>query len=277
LLRDGDPPRFRLMTVLSHEPLIRLACFAGVFAVLALWELRAPRRVQEIGRASRWPSNLGVVIVDTLVLRLLFPTAAVGAALLGEARGWGLLNNLALPVWLKIGLAVVVLDLAIYLQHVLFHAVPLLWRLHRMHHADLEFDVTTGVRFHPLEIVLSMIIKLAIVTALGAPALGVLAFEVLLNATSMFSHGNIALPPRLDRVLRLFVVTPDMHRVHHSIERRETDSNFGFNLPWWDRLFGTYRAAPAAGHDGMTIGISQFRDEKELRLDRMLLQPLRKD
>src|SRR3954452_20832487 len=178
------------MSVLSHEPLIRLACFAAVFAVLALWELRAPRRVQEIGRASRWPGHLGVVIVDTLVLRLLFPTAAVGAALLGEARGWGLLNNLDLPAWLKIGLAVVVLDLAIYLQHVLFHAVPLLWRLHRMHHADLEFDVTTGVRFHPVEILLSLAIKVAMVAGIGAPALAVLIFEFPVNASSMFSHGN---------------------------------------------------------------------------------------
>src|SRR5215207_6371711 len=263
--------------VAAAEPLIRLGFFAGVLAVLALWEGLAPRRTQEVGRVWRWPNNLGVVAVDTIIVRILFPTAAVGFAILAEERGWGLLNAVALPAWSEVLIAVVVLDHVIYLQHVMFHSVPVLWRLHRMHHADLEFDVTTGVRFHPVEIVLSMLIKLAVVTALGAPALGVLAFEVLLNATSMFSHGNIALPPRLDRVLRLFVVTPDMHRVHHSIERRETDSNFGFNLPWWDRLFGTYRAAPAAGHDGMTIGISHFRDEKELRLDRMLLQPLRKD
>jgi sterol desaturase/sphingolipid hydroxylase (fatty acid hydroxylase superfamily) len=265
------------MALLAYEPLVRLACFAGVFAALALWELGAPRRIPEIGRASRWPGNLGVVIVGTVVLRLLFPTAAVGVAILGEERAWGLLNNLAFPHWAKVIAAVIVLDLAIYLQHVLFHAVPALWRLHRMHHADLEFDVTTGVRFHPVEIVLSMVIKFAAVTALGAPALGVLAFEVLLNATSMFSHGNIRIPPRLDRMLRLVVVTPDMHRVHHSIERRETDSNFGFNLPWWDRLFGTYRAAPEAGHEDMTIGVPQFRSRDELRLDRMLLQPLRKD
>ncbi|HEX8167319.1 MAG TPA: sterol desaturase family protein [Beijerinckiaceae bacterium] len=265
------------MALLSHEPLIRLACFAGVFAVLAVWELRSPRRRQEIGRVRRWPGNLGVVAVDTVLLRLLFPTAAVGIAMLGEARGWGLLNNLAIPAWAKVIAAIVVLDLAIYLQHVLFHAVPALWRLHRMHHADLELDVTTGVRFHPVEIVLSMVIKFAVVTALGAPAVGVLAFEVLLNATSMFSHGNIRVPPGLDRWLRLVVVTPDMHRVHHSIERRETNSNFGFNLPWWDRLFGTYRPEPEAGHDGMTIGVPQFRDPQELRLDRMLLQPLRKE
>jgi sterol desaturase/sphingolipid hydroxylase (fatty acid hydroxylase superfamily) len=263
--------------LLTHEPAIRLGGFVAILLLMALWEALAPRRHQTIGRLRRWPGNLGVVALNAALIRLILPTATVGVALFAEARGWGLLHVLATPGWFSILASLILLDLTIYIQHVVFHAVPLLWRLHRMHHADLEFDVTTGVRFHPVEIVLSMIIKLGIVTALGAPALGVLAFEVLLNATSMFSHGNIALPPRLDRVLRLFVVTPDMHRVHHSIERRETDSNFGFNLPWWDRLFGTYRAAPAAGHDGMTIGISHFRDEKELRLDRMLLQPLRKD
>jgi len=172
---------------------------------------------------------------------------------------------------------VIVLDLAIYLQHVLFHAVPVLWRLHRMHHADLEFDVSTGVRFHPIEILLSMGIKLGVVAALGTPAVAVLVFEVLLNATSMFNHGNVRLPARTDRVLRWIVVTPEMHRVHHSVVPRETNSNFGFNLPWWDRLFGTYRAQPAAGHEGMTIGIAQFRDPSELRLDRLLIQPFRDD
>jgi len=265
-----------IQAIITAEPLIRLGVFAGVFALMAVWELLAPRRPQSIGRGWRWPNNLGVVLVDTLVVRFFFPTAAVGMAVLGEARGWGLFNNLVLPAWLKVVLTVVMLDLVIYFQHVLFHAVPALWRLHRMHHADLEFDVTTGVRFHPIEVLLSMIIKLGTVTALGAPALGVLAFEVLLNATSMFNHGNVRLPRRLDAVLRWIVVTPEMHRVHHSIERRETDSNFGFNLPWWDRLFGTYRAEPAAGHERMTIGVPEFRDKAELRLDRMLVQPLRR-
>jgi sterol desaturase/sphingolipid hydroxylase (fatty acid hydroxylase superfamily) len=265
------------MSLLAHEPLVRLLCFGGVFAVLALWEVAAPRRNQAIGRAWRWPNNLGVVIVDSLVLRIIFPAAAVGMAIFAEERGWGLLNVVAFPAWAEILIAFLVLDLAIYLQHVLFHAVPALWRLHRMHHADLEFDVTTGVRFHPVEILLSMLIKFAVVAALGAPPLAVLLFEIVLNATSMFSHGNIRIPSSIDRWLRWIVVTPDMHRVHHSIERKETDSNFGFNLPWWDRLFGTYRQAPQAGHEGMTIGISQFRDPRELRLDRMLVQPLRKD
>jgi sterol desaturase/sphingolipid hydroxylase (fatty acid hydroxylase superfamily) len=257
------------------EPFIRLAAFAGVFIAMAFWEFVVPRRKQAIGRGWRWPSNLGVVVVDTLLVRILFPTTAVGVALLAEARGFGLFNVFELPVSAGVLASVVVLDLAIYLQHVLFHAVPALWRLHRMHHADLEFDVTTGLRFHPVEILLSMLIKFAVVAALGAPAVSVLIFEVLLNATSMFNHGNVRIPAGIDRVLRWFVVTPDMHRVHHSILARETNSNFGFNLSWWDRLFGTYRPQPAAGHDAMTIGIDQFREPRELRLDRMLIQPFR--
>src|SRR4051812_16530503 len=224
-------------TMLYAEPLIRLSLFAGVFALLAVWEVLAPRRSQAIGRAWRWPNNLGVVVVDTLVLRVLFPTAAVGFALVCEHHGWGALNNVSLPFWTKCLVAVVALDLVLYAQHVAFHAVPALWRLHRMHHADLEFDVTTGVRFHPVEIVLSMMITLGVVLALGAPALAVLIFEVLLNATSMFNHGNVRLPQPIDGFLRKIVVTPEMHRVHHSIEPAKTNSNFGFNLPWWDRLF----------------------------------------
>ncbi|HEX7063241.1 MAG TPA: sterol desaturase family protein, partial [Woeseiaceae bacterium] len=250
----------------AHEPVLRLGAFLGVLSVMALWEAVAPRRPQRYRRRQRWPHNLLLVALDTLAVRLIFPLAAVGAALIATEHGWGLLNALTLPPWLALPVAVLALDFVIYLQHRLFHAVPWLWRLHRVHHADLEFDVTTGVRFHPLEILLSMGIKLAAVVALGAPALAVLIFEVLLNATSLFNHGNVRLPERLDRVLRLFLVTPDMHRVHHSIVRRETDSNFGFNLPWWDRLLGTYRAQPAAGHLGMTIGIEQFREARELRL-----------
>lgn len=261
----------------AYEPLIRLSAFAGVFALVAVWELLAPRRRQGVGRARRWPGNLGLVVVDTLAVRLIFPMAAVGVALVAEARGWGLLHQTGLPAWLEVPAAVVALDLATYGQHVAFHAVPWLWRLHRVHHADPEFDVTTGVRFHPVEVVLSIAVKAAVVVALGAPALAVLVFEVLLNATSMFNHGNVRLPARWEPWLRRLVVTPDMHRVHHSILRRETDSNYGFALPWWDRLFGTYRAAPEAGHEGMTLGIGAFRDPAELRLDRLLLQPLRDD
>jgi sterol desaturase/sphingolipid hydroxylase (fatty acid hydroxylase superfamily) len=261
----------------TNEALVRLAAFACVLAALAAWELLAPRRPQQLGRRQRWPGNLGVVALDTLLVRVLFPITAIGLALVCEARGWGLLQVLALPAWASIPLAFVALDLAIYLQHVLFHAVPGLWRLHRMHHADQEIDVTTGVRFHPIEILLSMAIKLGVVAALGTPAVVVLVFEIMLNATSMFSHSNVAMPLWLDRVLRWIVVTPDMHRVHHSIVVRETNSNFGFNLPWWDRLFGTYRDQPAAGHRDMTIGIEQFREPAEQRLDRMLTQPFRDD
>ena len=260
---------------LAAEPLIRLGVFAAVLALLVAWELLAPRRQPTVGRWRRWPGNVGVVVIDTVLVRILFPTAAVGLALVAEANGWGVLNVVAVPDLLAIFTAIVLLDLIIYAQHMLLHAVPLLWRLHRMHHADLEIDVTTGIRFHPVEILLSMVIKLGAVVVLGAPALGVMIFEVLLNATSMFNHSNVRLPVGVDRWLRRILVTPDMHRVHHSIVARETNSNFGFNLPWWDRLFGTYRDQPAAGHKAMTIGLPQFRDPSELRLDRMLIQPLR--
>lgn len=263
--------------LLANEPAIRLAAFAGILAAMAALEALLPRRHRAFGRLRRWPNNLGVVVVNTVVLRLVFPTAAVGVALAAEAHGVGLLPWLGLPQPMAVLAAVVLLDLAIYLQHVLFHAVPALWRLHRMHHADLDFDVTTALRFHPVEILLSMVIKLMVVVALGAPAVAVLVFEVLLNATAMFNHANLRLPAWLDRALRPVLVTPDMHRVHHSAVPQETDSNFGFNLALWDRLFGTYRAEPAAGHHAMTIGIEQFRDPGELRLDRMLTQPLRDD
>jgi sterol desaturase/sphingolipid hydroxylase (fatty acid hydroxylase superfamily) len=244
---------------------------------MAVWEVFAPRRKQTIARSWRWPNNIGVVFVDTIFVRVAFPMSALALALVAERRGLGLFNIIRLPSGLTVFFSIIILDLAIYFQHVLFHAVPVLWRLHRMHHADLEIDVTTGLRFHPVEIALSMMIKFAVIAAFGTPAAAVLIFEVLLNATSMFNHSNIRVPARTERVLRWILITPDMHRVHHSIVRRETNSNFGFNLPWWDRLFGTYRAQPAAGHEAMTIGIEQFRDPRELRLDRMLLQPLRQD
>ena len=261
--------------IVTNEALLRLLAFTGVLATLMAWELLAPRRSQRLGRSTRWPSNLSIVVLDTILLRLLFPITAVGLALACETNGWGLLQALKLPLWASTLLGFLALDLAIYLQHVLFHAVPALWRLHRMHHADQEFDVTTGVRFHPIEVLLSMGIKLGVVAALGTPALAVLAFEVALNAPSMFNHSNVRMPLGLDRVLRWLVVTPDMHRVHHSVIVRETDSNFGFNLPWWDRVFGTYRAQPEVGHQKMAIGIEQFREPGEQRLDRMLTQPFR--
>ena len=261
-------------SILAQEATLRLTVFLAVLVAMALWEVAAPRRRQDIPRVIRWTNNLALVVVDTVILRLTFPILAVGLALMAKERGWGLFNALDIPLWLAVLLSILLLDLAIYLQHVLFHAVPGLWRLHRMHHADLEFDVTTGLRFHPVEIVLSMVIKLAVVAALGAPAVAVLLFEVLLNATALSNHSNIRLPDRSDALLRLLVVTPDMHRVHHSIHPSETNSNFGFNLPWWDRLLGTYLAQPRDGHEGMTIGIEQFRTKADLRLDRMLVQPL---
>ena len=218
-----------------------------------------------------------MAVLDTVLGRIVAPTGAVGFALLAEGGGWGLFNMVALPPWLEFLLALFLLDLAIYLQHRLFHYVPVLWRLHQMHHTDLDVDVTTGARFHPVEILLSLCIKFLVVNPLGAPPLAVLLFEIALNGTAMFNHSNVRVPPVIERVLRLLVVTPDMHRVHHSVVRRETDSNFGFNFPWWDRLFGTYRPQPEAGHQAMTLGIEQFRDPDELRLDRMLTQPFRDD
>lgn len=261
--------------LLSHEPLLRGAAFLLVLAVMAAAEVASPRRRREIPRVVRWTNNLALVVLDTLVLRLVFPVLAVGMAVLAHDKGFGLLNVVAVPGWLAILASILVLDLVVYLQHVLFHAVPGLWRLHRVHHADLEIDVTTGLRFHPIEILLSMLIKLAAVSALGAPPVAVLLFEVILNGMAMFNHSNLRLPEPVDRLLRTVVVTPDMHRVHHSVVPAETNSNYGFNLSLWDRLLGTYRAQPAAGHEAMTIGLEQFRSPRELWLDRLLSQPFR--
>ncbi len=251
-----------LQAILQNELTIRLGAFFGVLVAVALAEIAFPRRRLTVSKPRRWTSNLGIVFLNSALVRMLLPLTAAGFAVLATSRGWGVFNNFAAPVWFAVLASVVILDFAIYLQHVMFHAVPALWRLHRMHHADLDFDVTTGARFHPIEILLSMLIKFAAIAVIGAPAVAVIIFEVLLNATAMFNHGNLRLPAAFDRVLRLFVVTPDMHRVHHSIEDHETNSNFGFNLPWWDRLFGTYKAQPDAGHEGMTIGIRDYRAPK---------------
>ena len=258
---------------MEWELITRLSFFFGVFAIVAYWETRRPRRQLTQLKITRWFANLGIVAINTVVLRLLFPMAAVGMALLATTNDWGLLNNYSIPYFLAVIIGVIALDFIIYLQHVMFHAVPLLWRLHMVHHADLDYDVTTGLRFHPIEIVLSMLLKLSAIAVLGPPAVAVLIFEILLNATAMFNHGNLRLPPRVDRILRRFIVTPDMHRVHHSDIKRETNSNYGFNLSWWDRLFGTYRAQPELGHTGMTIGLKQFRDPAHLTLARLLLLP----
>lgn len=259
-------------TILQTEPMLRLAAFVAVLGAMIVWEFVAPRRRQEIPRLVRWSNNLALVALDTAILRLVFPLLAVGFAMFVQERGWGLLNLLALPGWLAVAIAFVLLDLAIWAQHVAFHHVPLFWRFHRMHHSDTHFDATTGVRFHPGEIVVSMLYKLALIAALGAPPLAVLLFEIVLNATSMITHGNVTLG-RADRPVRWILVTPDMHRVHHSAIREETDSNFGFNLSAWDRLFGTYREDPAQGHAGMVIGLERFREPRDAWLDRMLWQP----
>lgn len=263
--------------LLSQEPAVRLGAFLAVFGIIAAWELAAPRRNLRESKSLRWTHNLALTLLNSVLVRAVLPVAAVGVAAFAAERGMGLFNLVHVPQSLTMLLSVVALDLVIYLQHLMFHAVPLLWRLHRVHHADLDIDVTTGARFHPIEIILSMLIKFAVILALGPPAVAVLVFEILLNASSMFNHGNVRIPATIDRALRRVVVTPDMHRVHHSIDPRETNSNFGFSVPWWDRLFGTYRAEPRAGHEAMTIGIAQFRSARELRLDRMLLQPFRSE
>ena len=262
--------------LLEHEALIRLCFFAGTFALVAAWERWSPQRVLALPRATRWRANLGLVVLNTALLRLALPAAAVGMAVTSATQGWGLLNHFAVPFWLAVPLAVVAMDFVIWLQHVMVHAVPALWRLHRVHHADLDYDLTTGTRFHPLEIVLSMGIKFATISLLGAPVLAVVVFEVVLSACATFNHGNIRLPAALERALRWFLVTPDMHRVHHSVEDDESNSNFGFNLPWWDRLFGTYREQPRAGQLGMTIGIRDHTDPHEVaHLGGMLLLPFK--
>ena len=259
--------------VVGFEPQLRLGAFLGVFVIVGLWELLVPRRRLRVSKSVRWTSNIGIVVIDTALLRLVFPAAAAGIAVQVGSLGWGLFNALSWPFWVEVLVAVILLDLVIYGQHVMFHAVPGLWRLHMVHHADLDVDLTTGVRFHPFEILLSMVVKVAAICALGAAPLAVILFEIVLSATSIFNHGNVVLPNGLDRRLRLFVVTPDMHRVHHSVVAGETNSNFGFNLPWWDRLFGTYRDQPAAGHEDMTVGLEQFRDPRRQWLWHMLALP----
>jgi len=258
---------------LTSEIGLRLTVFSAVFTAMALWELFAPRRALRLPKRARWTANLGLVALDTVVLRTLFPAAAVGAAAMAAERGWGLLALLGLPGWAAVPLSVVALDLAVYLQHLVFHAAPTLWRLHLVHHADLDFDLTTGLRFHPVEIVVSMLLKISVVVALGPPVLGVLLFELLLNGSAMFNHGNVRMPAALDRVLRAVLVTPDMHRVHHSVLRHETNSNFGFCLSWWDRLLGTYRAQPEVGHEGMTIGTEAFQEARHQSLAWLLRLP----
>ncbi|MDH3971610.1 MAG: sterol desaturase family protein [Gammaproteobacteria bacterium] len=260
--------------IMTNEVPVRLGFFFGIFIIMAVWEILAPKRALTLSKAVRWTNNLGLVFFNSFILRLLFPVAAVGMAAFASEQGWGLLNYYPVPAMAAIVVSVIAMDLIIYLQHVLVHAVPVLWRLHRVHHADPDYDVTTGARFHPIEIILSMLIKFATIVVLGPPLVAVVIFEVILNATAMFNHGNVSLPGRLDQVLRWLVVTPDMHRVHHSVEDDEANSNFGFSLPWWDHLFGTYRDQPRAGHEGMTIGIHKYRSTQQVSwLPGMLVLP----
>lgn len=249
--------------IVQNESTIRLSVFIGMLAIMGLWELFAPRRAPKVSKLLRWGNNLALVFLNSFLLRLVFPAAAVGMAVFAQQHGWGLFNYYSLHPLLELVLAVIALDFIIYLQHVLVHAVPALWRLHRVHHADIDFDVTTGARFHPIEIFISMLIKFASIVVLGPAVVAVIMFEVLLNGMAMFNHGNVGLPKTFDKVLRWFIVTPDMHRIHHSIEDDETNSNFGFNLSLWDRLFGTYREQPRAGQMNMTIGIRHFNTPKQ--------------
>jgi len=262
--------------IIQNEYAIRLSFFFGVLVVMATWEILAPRRVLTISKALRWANNLGLVFLNTILLRLIFPAAAVGMAVFAVEQDWGILNYYELPTWLALTLAIVAMDFVIWLQHVMVHSIPALWRLHRVHHADLDFDVTTGSRFHPLEIFLSMLIKFATIAVLGPPVIAVIIFEVILSGMAMFNHSNIRLPAGLDKILRMLVVTPDMHRVHHSVEDDEANSNFGFNLSLWDRMFGTYRDQPRAGHEGMVIGIHHYRDTRQVSmLSGLLMLPFK--
>jgi sterol desaturase/sphingolipid hydroxylase (fatty acid hydroxylase superfamily) len=257
----------------KSEPIIRLGFFFGILVIMFFWEVFAPRRNLTTSKITRWVSNLGLVMIDSITVRLALPAGLAGIAILAQQRGWGLFNQFEVPNLSKIIFSVLILDLTIYLQHVMFHSAPLLWRLHMVHHSDMDIDVTTGVRFHPIEIILSMGIKMMAVILIGAPPASVLIFEVILNGTSMFNHGNVRFSQRIDSLLRLLVVTPEMHRVHHSTIRWETNSNLGFNFPWWDRLFGTYRGQPAKGHLEMTIGLDQYKEPGKLTLPWLIVLP----
>lgn len=259
----------------DHEPVIRLSFFIGTILLVGLWETLRPKRQKTVSKLWRWANNFGVTFLNTLVLRFLFPVLAVGLAAIAHDKGWGLLNNISLPPLVAVVIAVILQDLVIYWQHVIFHLVPFLWRFHKMHHADVDYDISTGARFHPIEIALSMILKLGVVLLLGPPVVAVIIFEILLSSVAMFNHANAGLPPAIDRIFRLFVVTPDMHRVHHSIIRAEHDTNFGFNLPWWDYIFRTYTTRPRAGHQGMTIGLREYQKDRRQSLLWMLVLPFR--
>lgn len=262
-----------MLFVEQYEAIIRLSAFAGIFLIMALLEIAMPRKTRVAAKGMRWFTNISLVIINTFALRLIMPILAVGMAHYADARGWGLLAIADLPIWIEIIIAFLLLDMFIYAQHVAFHKVPIFWRVHKVHHADRDLDVTSGARFHPVEAVLSMAYKLLCIALIGPAAFAVFLFEVVLNAASMFNHANVRLPLGFDRLLRLFIVTPDMHRVHHSVIERETNSNYGFFLTIWDRMFGTYIAQPEKGHDDMTIGLSEYQDSKPDKLIWSLLIP----
>ena len=263
--------------IMANEKGLRSSIFVGMLIIMGALEALLPRRRRLLSRVLRWTNNLGLLVLNIAVARWLFPLAAVGVASFVANNNWGLMNVYEIPFILAIVLSVIALDFIIYLQHVLVHAVPALWRLHRVHHADPDLDVTSGLRFHPIEIILSLLIKFAAIVVLGAPVIAVVIFEILLNAGAMFNHANVRLPLALDKLLRWFIVTPDMHRIHHSVEDDEANSNFGFNLTWWDRLFGTYTVEPRGGHEGMTVGIRHYNDPKQVSwLHGILVLPFRK-
>ncbi|MEO0396093.1 MAG: sterol desaturase family protein [Leptolyngbyaceae cyanobacterium] len=262
------------LNLLDYEAKIRFGIFFGILTIMTLWEIVAPCRRLSTPKTMRWFSNVGLLVLGTAVLHTVFPMATVGVAAIANEHQWGMLQSLQIPYWQTVVFSIILLDFTTYLQHTLFHALPALWRLHKVHHVDLDFDVTTGLRFHPLELLLSMVGKLAVVLLLGSPVIAVLLFEVILNTTSMFNHGNVSLPDKLDRYLRWFVVTPDMHRIHHSTITQETNSNYGFNLPWWDYILGTYCHRPSVSHTAMTIGLAEHqKDRRAERLSWMLVLP----
>lgn len=251
----------------------RLISFISVFVIMAAAERLWPRRILTVPKRQRWFCNIVIVVLSTLIARIVMPLMPLGVAVVAQAKGWGLFNLTGLHGWPELLAGIILLDLLIYLQHRAFHRIPLFWRFHKMHHSDLDLDVSSGNRFHPLEIIVSLLIKAAVVLMLGISPLALVVFEILLNATSLFNHANLYLPHGVDCRLRWLLVTPDMHRVHHSVIPRETDSNFSFNLPWWDRLFQTYNDQPSKGHDGMTIGLREYREQSALGVWRLLRMP----
>ena len=259
--------------IIDHQLTIRLSSFFGILLFMAIWEMIAPRRVLRAPKTFRWMSNLLLTTLNSIIARFLFPLSAAALAVIGEERGWGIMGYFRVSSFTAGLFSIVLLDLAIYFQHLLFHKVRILWYIHGMHHTDLDIDVTTGARFHPIEILLSFLIKVGVILFIGTPAWSFLIFEIILNATSMFNHSNIFINVKIDRVLRFILVTPDMHRVHHSVIIREHDSNFSFSFSWWDRLFGTYLSQPKEGHDNMVIGLANFRDPKGLSLPRLIALP----